>query len=168
MSQPFDDLYDQVQDLQNTSDTNQPTIDALTNQLQPDGTIRAQLDYPLDPQSVQEIQGALGTDSDSSDSEFNNGNVSGTATIDWSQGKVQYMTMTGNTTLTFINEDPGGRYLLHVAGAFTPSFPSNVRFPASFTPPATATAGKKDIYAFVYSAVEGLYDCVQSANFATS
>jgi hypothetical protein len=56
MSQPFDDLYDQVQDMQNTAENNQPTIDAVANVVQPDGTIRAQLDYPLDPQSVQEIQ----------------------------------------------------------------------------------------------------------------
>jgi hypothetical protein len=56
MSQPFDDLYDQVQDLQETSDNNQPTLDALNNILQPDGTLRAQLDYPLDAQSTQEIQ----------------------------------------------------------------------------------------------------------------
>ena len=61
MSQPFDDLYSQVQDLQNTSDNNQPTVDALTNILQPDGTIRAQLDYPLDTQSVQEIQELIPT-----------------------------------------------------------------------------------------------------------
>lgn len=168
MSQSFDDLYDQVQDIQNTSDTNQPTIDALTNQLQPDGTIRAQLDYPLDQQSIQEIQEVIADSSTDTDVEYDNGGTTGSYTIDWSNGKVQYVTLTGNTTFSFTNPAAGGRYMLHVAGAFTPTFPADVRFPGSTTPPATATAGYKDIYAFVYSQIDALYDCVQTANFSTT
>ena len=100
--------------------------------------------------------------------EFNNGNVTSTATIDWSKSNVQYVTLTGNTTFTFIGAQPGYRHILHVAGAFTPTWPSNVKWSAATVPTATASAGFKDIYSFVYSGIENLYDCIQSANFSTS
>lgn len=99
-------------------------------------------------------------------SEKNNNTVSGTATINWNTGNVQYVTMTGNTTFTFTNPKSGGRYFLHMAGAFTPTFPGSIRWPSSVTPTATATTGKKDIYTFVYSGIEGLYTGIQSANFS--
>ena len=100
--------------------------------------------------------------------EINVGSVATTATIDWSKGNVQYVTLTANTTFTFIGAQAGYRHILHVAGAYTPTFPSSVRWSAGTTPTATASAGHKDIYSFVYSGVEGLYDGVQSANFATT
>jgi hypothetical protein len=98
--------------------------------------------------------------------EYDNGNATGTATINWINGNVQYITLTGNTTLTFTNPFPGMRCILHVAGAFTPTFPSTVRWSAGSTPTATATSGHKDLYSFVYSGKEGLYDGIQSNNFA--
>lgn len=97
--------------------------------------------------------------------EYDNGNVTTTATIDWLKGNVQYVTMTGNTTFTFINPQSGMRCILHVAGAFTPTWPSTTRWPSNTTPTPTASAGNKDIYSFVYSGKESLYDGVQSANF---
>lgn len=100
--------------------------------------------------------------------EFDNGSVTGTATIDWSKSNVQYVTMTGNTTFTFTNPRAGMRCILQVAGAYTPTWPSTVRWSAGTTPTATATSGKKDIYSFIYSGKESLYDGVQSANFATT
>ncbi len=95
------------------------------------------------------------------------GSVATTATIDWTKGNVQYVTLTADTTFTFIGGSGGLRHMLHVAGAFTPTF-SSVRWPGGITPVATASAGHKDIYTFVYSAKESLYDGTQVANFATS
>lgn len=100
--------------------------------------------------------------------EFDNGSVATTATIDWSRSNVQYITLTGATTLTFINPFPGMRCILHIAGAFVPTFPSTVRWPAAITPTATATAGKKDVYSFVYSGKESLFDAIATLNFATT
>jgi len=100
--------------------------------------------------------------------EYDNGNISGTATIDWSKGTTQYATMTGSVTLTFSNPVSGRRYVLHLAGAYTPTFPSTVRWSAGTTPTATATSGKKDIYTFIYSGKESLYDGLQSPNYTTS
>jgi hypothetical protein len=100
--------------------------------------------------------------------EYDYGSVTGTATINWANGNVQYVTMTGATTLTFTSGIAGMRCLLHVAGAYTPTFPSSVRWPAGTTPTPTASAGHKDIYTFVYSPKEGLYDGAQAANYATT
>jgi len=100
--------------------------------------------------------------------EFDNSSVASTATIDWSKSNVQYVTLSADTTFTFVAPQPGMRCILHVAGAFTPTWPSTVRWSGSTTPTATATSGHKDIYSFVYSGKEGLYDGIQSANFATT
>lgn len=100
--------------------------------------------------------------------EFDNGNVTTTCTIDWSKSNTQYVTMTGATTFTFINPLLGQRMILTVAGAYTPTWPSSVRFPSSITPTPTATSGKADEYAFRYSEKEKLYKSIMSANFATT
>jgi len=98
--------------------------------------------------------------------EYDNGNITGTATINWNNGANQYATMTGNVTLTFTNPIAGGHYFLHLAGAFTPTFPASVRWTGGTTPAATATAGHKDIYTILYSSKESLYDILQSPNYA--
>lgn len=101
-----------------------------------------------------------------SSAEFDNGNITGATTIDWSKGNVQYATMTGDVTLTFQNALSGGRYILHLAGAHTPTFPASVRWSGGTTPTPTGTSGHKDIYTFIYSAKEALFDGLQSPNYA--
>lgn len=98
--------------------------------------------------------------------EYDNGNIATTATINWNNGNVQYATMTGNVTLTFTNPIAGGRYLIQLAGAFTPTFPASVRWSGGTTPTATATSGHKDLYTMIYSGKEALYDVLQSPNYA--
>lgn len=100
--------------------------------------------------------------------EYDAGSVATTATIDWNNGNVQYVTMTGATTFTFINPISGGRYVLQVAGAFTPTMPTTVRYTGGVTPTPTASAGKKDIYTFIFSGKEALYDGAMNANYATT
>jgi hypothetical protein len=101
--------------------------------------------------------------------EYDNGNVTGTATINWNNGGNQYVTMTGATTFTFSNQKSGGRYILHVAGAYTPTWPTTVRWNgAGSAPTPTALAGHKDIYGFLYSGKESLYDGQQVANYLTT
>lgn len=101
-----------------------------------------------------------------SSGEYDNGNCTGTATIDWIHSNVQYATLTGDCTFTFKNPLAGGRYLLHIAGGYTPTFPGTVRWSNGVTPTPTVTAGQKDLYTFVYSAKEGLYDGLLSTNFS--
>jgi hypothetical protein len=98
--------------------------------------------------------------------EYDNGSVATTYTIDWTKAPTQYVTLTGNTTFIFIGGIGGTHYTLHVAGAFTPTFPASVRWTGGTTPAATATAGHKDIYTLIYSGKESLYDILQSPNYA--
>lgn len=98
--------------------------------------------------------------------EYDAGNCTGTKTLDFNNGWTQYITLTGNCTFTFSNPASGNRYILHVAGAYTPTFPATVRWPGGVTPPATATASQKDIYTFIYSGKESLYDGLISARYA--
>lgn len=114
-------------------------------------------------------QGNPGTNGTSSiQPEHDNGNLTGTATIDWSVSNFQYLTLTGDCTFTFSNPVSGGRYILQVAGAHTPTWPSNVRWVGQTTPIPTATAGVKDIYAFIYSTKDALYDGIPSTNYLTT
>ncbi len=100
--------------------------------------------------------------------ENNIGGQGSNFTVDWSQGNVQYVTLTNNVTITFSNPKAGSRYLLHVAGAFTPTFPASVRWPSGVTPTPTAVAGKKDIYTFVYCNIENLYDGAVNQNYSVT
>lgn len=100
--------------------------------------------------------------------EFDNGNATGTATINWANSNVQYVTLTGNTTFTFTNPGAGSRLILEVAGAFTPTFPSTLRWSGGTTPTATATSGHKDVYTFLYSGKDGLYSGSALLNIATT
>lgn len=102
--------------------------------------------------------------------EYDNGSVSGTSTINWAISNVQYITLLGATTLTFINPFPGIRCMLHVRGAFVPTWPGStiLKWMNNVTPTPTATANHKDIYSFTYSGVDGFWDGVQSNNFATT
>lgn len=100
--------------------------------------------------------------------EYDNGNITSTATINWNNGLNQYATMTGNVTLTFTNPKSGAHYTLHLAGAFTPTFPGSVRWTGGTTAPPTISVGHKDIYTLIYSGKESLYDILQSANYATT
>ena len=74
--------------------------------------------------------------------------------------------MTGDVTLTFINPGIKTHFFLHLAGAYTPTFPGTVRWTGGSTPTATATSGHKDLYTFIYSPKESLYDGLQSPNYA--
>lgn len=113
----------------------------------------------ITPNSVTAPSQIVSTESD-------NGNVTTTATINWQNGNTQYITMTGNTTFTFTNPKSGGHYILHMAGAFTPTFPATVRWNgAGSAPTPTAAAGHKDIYGFIYSGKESLYDGQMVANY---
>src|ERR1035438_6243498 len=93
MSQVFDDLVDQVNSVQSEADDHELRLQTVEDNFT--NGIRSQLDYPLDPQSVQEIQEVAvavgqGTNGQYSSNEFNDGTASSTVTIDWSKGNVQY------------------------------------------------------------------------------
>lgn len=80
----------------------------------------------------------------------NAGNTSTAITIDWSLGRAQKCTATGNFTLTHSNMVAGLVYTLEVltgAGSFTATF-SSTNWAGGTAPTLTVTASKEDIFTF--------------------
>lgn len=85
--------------------------------------------------------------------EFDNGNATGTVTLDWSADSAQRIEFTGNTTVTMTNPQKGGPYLLKCVNngtAYTITWPSSVRWAAGVSPPFTGTLNQVDILSFYY------------------
>ena len=99
---------------------------------------------------------------------YDNGNVSGTATIDWSKSLVQHATMTAATAFTFSNPQGGMRCLLHLYGPFTPTMPTNSRPVGGSWPTWTATGGKEDILTCIYNEKTSLWVIQPGLNTATT
>jgi hypothetical protein len=83
---------------------------------------------------------------------FDNGNVTGNVTLDWSLAPTQRVRLTGNTTFTFLNGRPGNRYVLEAqqdgTGSRTGTWSPSVTW-GSDTPPTLSTgANKLDTFAF--------------------
>lgn len=71
---------------------------------------------------------------------------SGTVTINWDEGAVQILTLTGSPTIAFSNGQAGARYLLKIktgAGSFTVTWPTINWIRASGTAPTVPTAASK-------------------------
>lgn len=103
--------------------------------------------------------------------EYNNGESGTTFTINWQNGNVQFITLTGNCTFTFTNPKAGSRYVLIMkqdgTGSRTVTWPSTVEFSGDTAPTLTTTGGKSDIVGFVYSGVISKYISVASLNFSS-
>ena len=89
---------------------------------------------------------------------------SSSITIDWNNGNVQSVVLTGNTTFNFTNGKDGGKYILIIkqdsTGGRTVTWPSSVRFPGGVTPTLSTGANKSDYIGFIYNGVDGKYDAV--------
>lgn len=86
----------------------------------------------------------------------NAGNTSTAITIDWSLGRTQKVTATGNATVTHSNMVSGIVYTLEYltgAGSFTASFAST-SWAGGTTPTLTPTASKTDVFTF-YKTIGG-------------
>ena len=84
------------------------------------------------------------------------GNTSTAITIDWSLGRAQSCTATGNFTLTHSNMTAGLVYTLEVAtgaGSFTATF-SGTTWAGGTAPTLTTTASKTDVFTF-YKTIGG-------------
>lgn len=78
---------------------------------------------------------------------------SGTAfTVSFANGSTQFITLTGNVTLTFPAPVAGKSFTLTLrqdaTGSRTVGFPSTVRWPAGQAPVITLTAGRMDVVSF--------------------
>jgi len=86
--------------------------------------------------------------------EYDNGNSGTSKTIDWNNGSVQRLTLTGNCVLTFSNLQSGGIYTLIVvqgSGPYTITWPTT-SWENGTTPTLTVTNAKRDIFRFIQGA----------------
>lgn len=80
------------------------------------------------------------------------GNVTGAQNLDWSNSTSYSYTLTGNTTLSFINEVDGKAIVVAVStgtGGFTLDLPDVDLWKDGSAPTLTTTASKTDIFTFV-------------------
>ena len=103
---------------------------------------------PLPVSAAQQnlLQVAAGT-------ELDNGNVTGAFSIDFSKNVSQKLTLTGNSTLTFLNAVAGNTYVLKMVqdatGGRTVTWPASVKWSGG-TAPTLSLANKTDIASFYY------------------
>lgn len=89
-----------------------------------------------------------------SDAFFDNGNISGSFTIDWSKGNYQRITLTGNANMTAMaGISAAGAKALQVvqggAGGYTLAYPPAVAWPSQTPPTLTTTFGRYDNLIFL-------------------
>jgi hypothetical protein len=81
------------------------------------------------------------------------GDVTGAVTVNWANGNVQRLRLTGAVTLTFSNPKPGARYLLALVqdavGSRLVNWPA-IRWVGGTAPTLTTTANKIDLVTLVY------------------
>jgi hypothetical protein len=85
---------------------------------------------------------------------YDAGNSSTSKTIDWNNGNLQKVTMTGNCTFTFSNPQTGAYYTLLLVqdgtGSRTAVWPATVKWAGATTPTLTTTASRTDVVTFLW------------------
>jgi len=92
----------------------------------------------------------------------NLGTVAGAVAVDWDNGNVQRMTVSGDVTLTVSNENGGGTYFLIVeqdatGGHSITSYPTSWRFPGDVSPTLTTAANGYNIFTGGYDSVDSKF-----------
>jgi hypothetical protein len=103
---------------------------------------------------------------------FSNGNSGAAATIDWTKGNKQTITLTANCTFTFTAPDaPSGsvgatlsiRLIQDGTGSRTVTWPAAVKWIGSAAPVLTTTAAASDIVSLLWDGTN--YWCSYGLNF---
>lgn len=86
---------------------------------------------------------------------IDNGNISTSATIDWTAGNHQKATITGDVTLSFTAPSQGTATLIIAlsqdgTGGFTVTLPGTVEWPRGVAPELSETANAKDLLSFYW------------------
>jgi hypothetical protein len=98
---------------------------------------------------------------------YNNGNSGTSITINWNNGNLQRVTMTGNCTFTFTA--PGGiaKVVLQLVqdgtGGFSATWPGTVDWPGGTAPTLTSAASSVDFVTCLYDGTN--YYCTHSLDF---
>lgn len=101
--------------------------------------------------------------------EFDNGTVSGTATIDWNNGNMQKVTLSDNVTLSYTDPTGAGRFDLRViqdvSGGNAVTWPGSQFWPGGAAPTITAGSNTYDIVTVRYRGT-GNYDGAFTQDFS--
>jgi hypothetical protein len=94
--------------------------------------------------------------------EYDAGNSSTAITVNWSNGTLQKVTMTGSCTFTFSNPVTGAVYVLKLVqdgtGSRTYTWPVTVKWPGGVAPTGSG-ASKTDLCSFVYDGTSYYGSC---------
>jgi len=98
--------------------------------------------------------------------EYNNGNSGTAATITWDNGSKQFLTLTGNATLTFsAPAGKAGSFVLRLAqdgtGGRAVTWPASVKWRGGVAPNLSTAASAVDIVTFYYSG-SNYYGCAST------
>lgn len=86
---------------------------------------------------------------------YNMGSVAGSTTIDWNNGNIQYFTLSGGTSLNYVNAKEGATYILKCkqpptgSAAFLSLSSLNFKFPNGSIPSLSTGNNDEDIFSFV-------------------
>lgn len=121
------------------------------------------------PAATASTGGHIAADDQKQLTYYDAGSSGAAKTIDWANGDVQKVTMTGNCTFTFSNPVSGHTYQLRClqdgTGSRTGTFPATVRGSGGATITLTTTAGKTDYLTFFYDSTAVKYDFTFVGNF---
>lgn len=139
------------------------TTDTLTNKTISAGTIASDLDF--NGTDAKDL--ALGTFK-----RYDAGNSGTSLTIDWNNGAMQKVTLTGNCTFTFTapTVDTNNWVRLQLVlyqdgtGSRTATWPATVKHAGGSAPTLTTTPSRADIITLIYNGTN--YAAVSSLNFA--
>lgn len=91
-------------------------------------------------------------------SEYDNGTLGATATIDWNNGQKQTALLGASSTLTFTAPQGAGSFILRLVqdatGSRTVTWPANVKWPGKTAPTLTTTANAEDIISLYYNGTD--------------
>lgn len=89
------------------------------------------------------------------------GNSGTSKTIDWNDGNVQFVDMTGNVTFTLSNPVSGFAYTLvlkqDATGSRTATWPASVQWPGGTAPTLSTAANSIDVITMVYNGLDTEY-----------
>ena len=94
------------------------------------------------------------------------GTVSGSTTVNWDNGNIQSVTLSGNTTFTFTNPQSGASYQIiitqNATGGYTITWPT-IYWEADIAPVLTGSSNSVDVATFTYDGSK--YLGILSRNF---
>jgi hypothetical protein len=132
-----------------------------------DGDIQYKNGTALGGSILNQTGGAIHASGQYASTTYSVGSSGASPTINWNNGNVQTVTLTGNATFTFTNPLAGGRYLLLLTqdstGSRTVTWPASVKWSGGVAPTLTLTAGKSDLFSCAY--IVSTYYCAAGLNY---